>query len=166
MLLRTLWCIHLFDLGLFSSNINPDVELLDHIVISLLIISGIAILFSTCFQQSTGFFFSKFLPIFDLYLLLIAIFKSVSWYIIALIYISLKISNIEYLYVCVTHLYVFLLKMYIQIICPFLFPPSSSIFLLTPSFFPSFLFFSFLSFFPSYFYLFLLFILYSLFHFG
>ena len=95
--------MYLFEL-LFSPDICPGVRLLNHMVVLFLVFWGISILFSTvvvpiyipinkCRRIPYTLLFVDFLKI--------AILTGVRWYlIVVLICISIVISDVEYLFMC------------------------------------------------------------------
>ena len=117
MLLWTLGCKYLFKLVfLFSSDIYPAVELLDHrvLIVLLLIFWGTSIQFSTVAvliyipTNTTRVLFSpyKFQCLLFLIFLMIVILTNMRWYLIlVLICVSLMISNVEKLFMCLLEIY-------------------------------------------------------------
>ena len=109
MLQWTWGCIYLFKLlFLFSANKDPEVELLDQMVVLFLIFWGTSILFSivaapnfNSHQQCTKvpFYLHPLQRLLFLVFLIIDVLTSVSWYlIVVLIFTSLKINDVEHLY--------------------------------------------------------------------
>ena len=68
--------------------------------------------------------------LFDFFVLIIAILRGVGWYlIVVLISISQMTNDVEHLYVCVGHLYIFFVNMSIQVLAHFLIGLFVSLFL-------------------------------------
>ena len=101
-------------------------ELLDHMIVLVLFFWGNFILFSVVVAPiyiltngAQGPLFSTSLPIllFPVFLVIAILTSLRCWFIVGLIYISLMVSDVEHLFMCLLDIFG---KMSIQILCPFL----------------------------------------------
>ena len=117
MLLWTLGCRYLLKLMfLFSSDIYPEVELLDLMVVAFLVYCGSSILFSIrdytnlySYQQymRVPFFLHPLQLLLLADFLMIPILTDVRWhFIVVFICISLIVSNVEHLFMCLFVIYI------------------------------------------------------------
>ena len=113
---------------LFSLDKNPEVELLDHMVVLFLIFWGSSILFSTLYQfplpptvHKGSVFSASFPTLVILRLLIIAIITGMKWdLIMALICNSLVIRDVEHLFMYLLSIWMCSLEKYLFRSCPFL----------------------------------------------
>ena len=109
----------------FSLGEYPVLELLDNVVILLLI--SLKNLHPISHSGYTSLHFHQWctkvpLSSHPLVFLILAILTAVKWYLfVVLICVSLMMSDVEHLFICLDHLYVFFGVMSVHVLCPFLF---------------------------------------------